>query len=118
MKEKIIVTLGLDTMRSLFAIVKKSRAAELPTPPDATVLDGITSELVVRLISPPNNGLLPIIKPCRVIETKLLPSSVVPPIEIIIVEEFVISMAARLLPKTDMNPVITVIEFRANSPKG
>ena len=62
-KESVIVTLGLETVRSLLTIENKIRVAEPPTPPDATILDGITSELVVRLILPPMNGLLPIVKP-------------------------------------------------------
>ena len=50
--------------------------------------------------------------------TESLPGIVVPSIEITIADEFVISMGARMLPETDMNPVIPRVEFSANSPKG
>ena len=114
--ENVTVTLVLPTTRSRLAREKEFRVAEPPMTPDATAFERIVSELVASLTSPPNVGVLPIVKPCNVIETATL-AAICAPAEVITIEvEVGAPMGARLLPATDAEPVGAGLEEK--NPEG
>ena len=113
--ENVTVTLNLPTTRSRLARENEFRVAEPPIPPDATAFERIVSELVASLTSPPNVGVLLIVKPCKVIETATLAASCAPAV-IITIEVEVGAPGARLLLATDAEPVGAGLEEK--NPEG
>ena len=114
--ENVTVTLVLPTTRSTLARETEFRVAEPPIPPDATAFEGIISELVASLTSLPNVGVLPIVKPCKVIETATLAASCAPAVVITMELEVGAPMGVSLLPATDAEPVGAELEEK--NPEG